>query len=63
MKVSYKQIFYFMICAVLMLLPRRWFIFGIQSYRLLLLLLLFLTIKRIGYSKYFFNIVTILYIT
>lgn len=63
MKVSYKQIFYFMICAVLMLLPRRWFIFGIQSYRLLLLLLLFLTIKRIGYSKSFFNIVTILYIT
>lgn len=60
MKVSYKQIFYLMICAVLMFLPRRWFVLGIQSYRLVLLLLL-LSIKRIDHSKSFFNCVTILY--
>lgn len=62
MKISYKQIFYFMICAVLMFLPRRWFIFRIQSYRLVLIALLFITITKIKYSKSFFNIITILYI-
>ena len=62
MKVSYKQIFYFMLCAVLMFLPRRWFIFGVQSYRLVLLILLFLSLKKITYSKSFFNGITLLYI-
>lgn len=62
MRISYRQLFYFMICAVLMFLPRRWFIFGVQSYRLVILILLFISCKRLRFSKNFFNVVTIVYI-
>lgn len=62
MKITYKQFFYFLICAVLMYLPRRWFILGIQSYRLILLLLLVYTIKKLRFNKSFFNLFTLLYI-
>lgn len=61
MKITYKQIFYFLICATFMFLPRRWFIFGVQSYRLLLLILLAVTVKRWKFSKTFFNLFTVLY--
>lgn len=63
MKISAKQLIYFLICSVIMYLPRRWFVFGIQSYRLVLLLLLFTQIQRLRFSKSFFNIFTILYIS
>lgn len=61
MKITYKQIFYFLICATFMFLPRRWFILGIQSYRLLLLILLAVTIKKWKFSRTFFNMCTVLY--
>lgn len=45
-----------------MFLPRRWFIFGVQSYRLVLLVLLVITVKKWRISKVFLNVYTVLYI-
>lgn len=62
MVISKNKFIYFLICAVIMFLPRRWLIAGIQSYRLIIVFLLFIQGKKIGISKLFFNLFTVIYI-
>lgn len=63
MKTSLKIFVYYLIAFVIMFLPRRWFIFGIQSYRLIMLLVIILLLKKIKFCNKFFNIFTVAYIT
>lgn len=62
MKLNLKNVVYVLICAVIMFLPRRWFIFGIQSYRVVSILLLVLLFKKIKINTKFLNVFTVIYI-
>lgn len=62
MKFNLKSIIYVLICAVIMFLPRRWFIFGVQSYRIVSILLLILLSKKMKINTKFLNIFTAVYI-
>lgn len=62
MKFNLKNIVYVLICAIIMFLPRRWFILGIQSYRIVCILLLILLSKKIKVNTKFMNVFTMTYI-